>query len=118
VRRPSAITIEFLADCSARLEPGGTRALLLVWDNASWHISRAVKGWIRTHNRQVKQEGHGARILACQLPIRTPWLNPIKPKWVHGKRAVVEPARLLTAAELEARVCAYFRCHPQEHLIA
>ena len=114
----SAITTEFLADCCDRLEPRGTRALLLVWDNASWHISRAVKGWIRAHNHQVKQQGRGVRILACQLPIKAPWLNPIEPKWVHGKRAVVEPARLLTAAELEARVCAYFGCHPQDHLIA
>lgn len=93
-------------------------ALLLVWDNASWHISTTVTDWIRQHNRQVKQNGQGVRILTCQLPVKAPWLNPIEPKWVHGKRAVVEPARLLTAAELEARVCAYFDCHPQEHLIA
>ena len=92
--------------------------MLVVWDNASWHISKAVKGWIRAHNQQVKQEGHGVRILACQLPVKAPWLNPIEPKWVHGKRAVVEPARLLTAAELEQRVCAYFGCHRQEHLVA
>jgi DDE superfamily endonuclease len=114
----SAITTQFLADCCARLAARGKTALLLVWDNASWHISRAVKGWIREHNRTVKQEGHGVRILACQLPVQAPWLNPIEPKWVHGKRAVVEPARLLSAAELEERICAYFDCHPQQHLIA
>lgn len=114
----SAITTAFLADCCDRLAPRGARALLLVWDNASWHISKAVKGWIRAHNRQVKQQESGVRILACQLPIKAPWLNPIEPKWVHGKRAVVEPARLLTAAELEDRVCAYFGCHRQDHLIA
>jgi hypothetical protein len=32
----------------------------------------------------------------------------LQPKWVHGKRAIVEPARLLTAKELRQRVCDYF----------
>jgi hypothetical protein len=117
-RPVSAITTQFLADCCTRLAARGKTALLLVWDNASWHISKAVKAWIREHNRTVKQEGRGVRILACQLPVKAPWLNPIEPKWVHGKRAIVEPARLLTAAELEARVCTYFGCHPQDHLNA
>jgi hypothetical protein len=58
------------------------------------------------------------RIIVCQLPVKAPWLNPIEPKWVHGKRAIAEPARLLSAAEVEERVCAYFGCHLQEHLIA
>lgn len=117
-RPMSAITTQFLADCCDRLAARGTRALVLIWDNASWHISKQVKGWVREHNRQVKQEGEGVRILVCQLPVKAPWLNPIEPKWVHGKRAVAEPARLLSAGEVEERVYAYFGCHPQEHLIA
>jgi hypothetical protein len=32
---------------------------------------------------------------------------------VHGKRAVVEPDRKLTADELQQRVCDYFGC-PRE----
>jgi len=108
----SAITTPFLADCCDRLAARGKRALLVVWAGtlwvSSWHISNAVKAWLREHNRQVKREGRGVRIIACQLPVKAPWLNPIEPKWVHGKRAVVEPARLLTAAELEERVCQYF----------
>jgi hypothetical protein len=117
-RPVSAITIPFLTDCCTRLAARGKMAVLLVWDNASWHISKQVKGWIREHNRQVKRERRGVRILACQLPVKSPWLNPIEPKWVHGKRAVVEPARLLSAAELEARICAHFCCHREDHLIA
>jgi hypothetical protein len=35
---------------------------------------------------------------------------------VHGKRKVVEPARLLTAQELEERVCAAFDCPHEAHL--
>ena len=117
-RPVSAITTQFLADCCDRLAARDKRVLLLIWDNAPWHISKAVKGWIREHNRQVKQAGTGVRILACQLPVKAPWLNPIEPKWVHGKRAVVEPARLLPAIELEQRICDHFHCHRQEHLIA
>ena len=117
-RPVSAITTQFLADCCTRLATRGKDALVLVWDNASWHISKAVKSWTREHNRQVKRAGGGVRILTCQLPVKAPWLNPIEPKWVHGKRAVAEPARLLPASELEQRICDYFRCHRQEHLIA
>jgi hypothetical protein len=70
-----------------------------------------VCDWIRTHNRRAKREG-GVRILACALPIKSPWLNRIEPHWVHGKRAIVEPDRKLTAAETIGRVCAYFGCEP------
>jgi hypothetical protein len=51
-----------------------------------------------------------------QLPIKSPWLNPIEPKWVHGKRSIVEPTRLLSANELADRVCAYFACSHEPHL--
>ena len=115
-RPVSAITIQYLAWCCAKLERAGKRALLLVWDNAPWHVSRAVRGWIRAHNRQVKQTGTGVRILTCYLPFKSPWLNPIEPKWVHGKRKVAAPNRLLSARELAERVCAAFGCTYQEHL--
>jgi hypothetical protein len=94
----------------------GKTALLLIWDNASWHISQAVRQWLGAHNRQVKQTGKGVRILPCLLPIKSPWLNNIEPHWVHGKRKVVEPDRLLPAQELADRICAYFGCAHDEHL--
>jgi hypothetical protein len=43
-RPVSAITTQFLAWCCDRLAAQGKTALLLVWDNASWHISKAVRG--------------------------------------------------------------------------
>jgi hypothetical protein len=43
-------------------------------------------------------------MLVCRLPSKSPWLNPIEPKWAHGKRAIVEPARKLTAAKLKQRL--------------
>ncbi len=112
----SDLTTQFLAWCCDRLAAAGVTALLLVWDNASWHKSQVVRTWLRAHNRHVKQTGEGVRIIACLLPSKSPWLNPIEPKWVHGKRAVVEPARVLTAQEVAERVCAYYGCAHEAHL--
>jgi transposase len=112
----SARTTEFLAWCCAQLAAAGKEALLLVWDNAPWHVSRAVRHWIHAHNRQVQRRRQGVRIVNCYLPIKSPWLNSIEPQWAHGKRRVVEPDRLLTAAELRTRVCATFDC-PDEELL-
>jgi DDE superfamily endonuclease len=100
----SGVTTQYLAWCCTKLAATGKTALLLVWDNASWHASKEVRGWIAAHNRAVKAGEAAVRIVACPLPIKSPWLNPIEPKWVHSKRRVVEPARLLTIDELESRV--------------
>jgi hypothetical protein len=112
----STLTLQFLAWCCDRLAALEKRALLLVWDNASWHTSQLVRTWLQAQNRRVKQTGRGVRIVACWLPSKSPWLNPIEPKWVHGKRAVVEPARVLTAQEVAERVCAYDECSHEAHL--
>jgi hypothetical protein len=114
-RPVSQVTTDYLAWVCARLAAEGKKALLLVWDNASWHISKQVRSWIKEHNRQAKQQG-GVRIVACQLPSKSPWLNPIEPRWVHGKRAIVEPQRLLNAPEVETRACEYYGCEQVEHL--
>jgi DDE superfamily endonuclease len=117
-RPVSGITTQYLQWCCDQLAARGTTALILIWDNAPWHVSRAVRRWIRAHNRAVKEAGSGVRILARELPIKSPWLNPIEPKWVHGKRAVSESDRLLTATELEDRVYQYFGGSSHDHLIA
>jgi transposase len=116
-RPMSAVTTAFLAWCSERLAAQGVTALVLLWDNASWHISQEVRTWVRAHNHGVKRTGQGVRIVPCRLPTKSPWLNPIEPKWIHGKRAVMEPDRRLSAAELEARVYAYYGCAPEAHLL-
>lgn len=114
-RPVSQVTEDYLAWVCLRLAAEGKKALLLVWDNASWHISQRVRAWIKAHNRQAKRDG-GVRIVVCHLPSKSPWLNPIEPKWLHGKRAIVEPERLLTGREVETRVCAYYQCDQEEHL--
>jgi len=112
----SSITTQYLAWCCEQLAQANKKALLMVWDNASWHVSHEVREWIRTYNREVKQQGKGVRIVSCYLPIKSPWLNRIEPHWVHGKRDIVEPASLLTAQALADRVCARFGCKHEPHL--
>jgi hypothetical protein len=114
-RAVSQVTIDFLRWVVGVLEAESKRVFVLTWDNASWHISRMVRIWIRQHNYRAKKEG-GLRILMCQLPKRSPWLNPIEPRWVHAKRAIVEPVRTLRAQELINRVCDYFGCKHLEHI--
>jgi hypothetical protein len=86
---------------------------LLIWDNAPWHVSRRIRAWIEAHNRRAKAAG-GVRIVSCRPPVKAPWLNRIEPKWVHGKRAIVEPDRKLTAAEVVGRVYGYYGCEQVE----
>lgn len=114
-RPVSQVTEDFLACVCAELAAEGKKALLLIWDNASWHISQRVRAWIKAHNRHVKRHG-GVRILACRLPTKSPWLNAIEPKWAHGKKAIVEPERKLTAHETIERVCDYYHCEVREPL--
>lgn len=105
----SALTCTFLAWLAALFTAKGKRALFLIWDNATWHKSNIVRTWVKEHNRLAKQQGT-CRLLICPLPSKSPWLNPIEPKWLHGKRAIVEPVRTLTTAELTKRVCDYYQC--------
>ena len=93
-----------------RLAAEGVRVLALVWDNAPWHVSREVRAWIAAYNRRVKAVGRGCRLLVCRLPSQSPWLNPIEPRWAHGKRAVVEPDRKPAGQELRQRLCDHYRC--------
>jgi transposase len=95
---------------------GHKKALLLIWDNASWHKSKFVKEWLAAHNREVKNGGHGVRIVPRFLPKKSPRLNAIEPKWVHGKRKAVEPDVVLTAHELADRVCRVLGCAHEPHL--
>ena len=115
-RPVSGVTIQFLAWCCAEATARGKTALLLIWDNASWPISKQVRHWIAQHNQQVKATGRDVRLVVGQLPIKRPWLNPIEPKWLHTKRKIVEPTRLLTARELAGRVCAALDCPYHDHL--
>ena len=112
----SMATKAFLEWGCEKIEELGKKTLLLIWDNATWHKSQAVEKWIGEHNQQVKQERQGVRIVSCLLPKKSPWLNPIEPHWVHGKRQIVEPDRLLTLQEVVDRVYDYFGLPNQDYL--
>jgi hypothetical protein len=77
----SSITTRFLEWSLERLEALGKKVVVLVWDNASWHVSKEVRRWLGSHNRRVKHSGEGVRIVSCLLPKQSPWLNAIEPKW-------------------------------------
>ena len=116
-RPVSGITTRFLEWCCQKLAAISKKVLVLIWDNASWHISREVRRWIGRSNRALKKgEKEGVRIVSCLLPKKSPWLNAMEPKWIHGKRKVVEPDGLLGAYELADRVCSAFGCPHYEHL--
>jgi hypothetical protein len=115
-RPVSQVTEEYLGWVCGRLAAEGKKALLLVWDNASWHVSQRVRAWIKAHNHQAKRQG-GVRIVVCGLPVKAPWLNAIEPKWAHGKKAIVEAERTLSAQEIKDRVCVYYGCEQEPPLI-
>lgn len=112
----STLSQHFLVWCCEKLQAVEKAVLVLIWDHASWHISRATRAWICEHNRQVKKNGQGVRILSCLLPKKSPWLNPIEPMWIHGKRRIVEPERVLSPLEIVERVCDTFG-NPVEALL-
>jgi hypothetical protein len=115
-RPVSSITTQFLSWCCEELGAAGKKTLLLIWDNASWHVSKEVRRWLGRHNRKVKNSAEGVRIVSCLLPKQSPWLNAIEPKWVHGKRKVVEFDGVLGSYELAERVCGAFGCPHHDHL--
>jgi hypothetical protein len=115
-RPVSAITTAFLAWSGHKRTDHGKRALLLIWDHASWPRSQAVRPWSHEHNHQVKRAKTGIRVVVGPWPIQSPWLTPLEPHWVHGKRGVVAADGILPAREVAERVCAYFRGAHEPHL--
>ena len=85
--------------------------LVVIWDNASWHKSKDIRQWIRAYNQAAKVANE-PRLLVHHLPTKSPWLNPIEPRWVHAKRGVCEPDGDLTPAELRRRLCQHFDTTP------
>ena len=79
-RPVSSITTQFLEWSAEKLQEIGKEVVVLIWDNASWHVSKEVRRWLGKHNRRVKESGEGVRIVSCLLPKQSPWLNAIEPK--------------------------------------
>lgn len=92
----------------------GKRVVVLIWDNASWHKSQSVRHWLRAYNQRAKRDAD-VRLLVLRLPTKSPWLNPMEPRWVHAKRHMCEPACDLTACELQRRLYSHFETEPIVH---
>jgi hypothetical protein len=102
-----ATTEEFLGWVCEQPAAEREAVLVLVGDNAAWPVRRRVRRWISRHDRRGRTGG-GCRIRVCGRPVKAAWLSRIEPRWGHGKRAVVEPDRKLTAEELRQRGCDYY----------
>jgi transposase len=89
----------------------GKRVVVIIWDNAGWHKSQRLQSWIRLYNRAAKPAGE-PRLITHLLPLKSPWLNPIEPRWVHAKRGVCQPDGDLSSVELRRRLCCYFDTKP------
>ena len=89
----------------------GKTVVVLIWDNASWHLSQRIRRWRRIYNHAARRVGE-PRLLVHGLPSKSPWLNSIEPCWVHAKRKVCEPDGQLTSAELRRRLAAHFNTQP------
>ena len=56
----SEMTILFLEWIVQELDKEEKKALFLIWDNAGWHKSEKVFGWIKEHNRAAEKSGGSA----------------------------------------------------------
>jgi transposase len=116
--RPLAeLSIQFLDWVCWEMGREGKKVLIVVWDDASWHTAGTVPTWVRDHNQRAKKNG-GIKLVICELPVASPWLNNIEPCWHHAKKAVMEPDRKLTAEEISSRVCEHFECELLSYLRA
>jgi transposase len=108
----SDATLLFLAQLLAIGQAEGKRWVIVIWDHATWHKSKKIQRWISAYNQQARQTGQ-VRLLVWRLPKKSPWLNPIEPRWLHGKRAVLAPSSdALTVQDLRLRLCAYYHTRP------
>lgn len=101
----------FIIGLLAEARKANKKVLVVIWDNASWHKSADIRQWTRAYNQAAKLVGE-PRLLTCLRPVKSPWLNPIEPRWVHAKRAVCEPDGELSALELRRRLCQHFETQP------
>jgi transposase len=108
----SQATLDYLQRLLALARGLRKRYLVIIWDNASWHLSRRVRAWLKSYQHQAQATGD-VRLLVCYLPSKSPWLNPIEPHWTHAKRQTLEPSPIpLLPHQLRQRLFHYFGTKP------
>jgi hypothetical protein len=79
-RPVSQVTTDFLEWLCEQVQAQGKGVLVLIWDNASWHVSKQVKTWLREHNQTVQQGTRtgksDVRIIPCWLPTKSRLYQP------------------------------------------
>jgi len=79
-RPVSQVTTDFLEWLCEQVQAQDKQVLVLIWDNASWHVSKQVRAWLRAHNQTVWQETRtgkaGVRIIPCWLPTKSRLYQP------------------------------------------
>jgi hypothetical protein len=92
------LTAIFVAERLRQHEQRGHTHLILVWDQASWHVARDLMSWVRHHNRQVERQGHGCKLVPVTIPVHAFWLNPVEAFIGHAKGRVL-PCRQFGSEE-------------------
>lgn len=95
-------TWEFVQGMIRRYSAQGIRYLVILWDNAPWHIAARLRQRLAEHNARSKQE-QGLRVRAFFLPTQSPWLMPLEAVFGQAKRAVGMRQRT-SVAEMEQDV--------------
>lgn len=103
-RSVSAHTTSLLRDVLDEVEG----AILLVWDSASWHTSKAVEAFVAEHDR----------LEVLPLPKRSPEDNPIEDLWRVLKNAVAANLERGLDALREAYRWFFGRMTPEQTLVA
>lgn len=81
--------------------------LFLVWDNAGWHISRQVQGWIEEFNIRAESKGL-PRLDVLQLPSKAPWLNPIEAVWRAMRKHAINAVNWTCKQAMVKNIMSYF----------
>src|SRR4051794_41890088 len=92
-RPVSAVTCAFLAWVAERMAADDVRVLVLIWDNGPWHVSRAVRAWIGTHDRRGKAARRRCPPPVCRPPGKSPRVHPAQAQRRRGRRARGRPGR-------------------------
>ncbi len=98
-RPDSSATNHFLEWCCDKLQSAGKTTLCVIWNRAPWHISREVRHWIAEHNRQVKRQNAGVRVIACSIP-EIAESNPAAQELMYLPQDSAQPDQVITIPSL------------------
>jgi hypothetical protein len=83
-------------------ERRGHRCLVVIWDNASWHVAKVLRHWFREHNRAVDRQGFGTKIVPVTTPVHAFWLNEVETHIGHAKGKVLPCRQFESPTEQQA----------------